>query len=141
MSNPSNYPNIPSINTGDWQRRTAGAVNFLLNRKVVTSVNGNSGAVTVSGGSGGGYSVASKSAGYTETAATGDLLVLCSGAFTINLPTAVGNAATLTFKVVSGGPVVLDGNASETIDGSLTVSINIGNALTLRSDSANWQVV
>ena len=93
------------------------------------------------GGGASGYTTVNRAAGYTETATSGDLVIFAAGAFTIVLPSAVGNTATLTIKVTATGPVVLDGAGAETVDGSLTASIPLGGSLTLRSDNANWWVM
>lgn len=96
-------------------------------------------------GTGGGYTVATKTAGYTETATAGDLIIradLAAG-FTITLPTAVGNTAKITVKKIqSAGQIVVDGAGAETIDGGLTATLNnLDEAITLFSNGANWGIV
>lgn len=74
----------------------------------------------------------------------GDLVMLdpSSGGFTFVLPTAVGVAGRgITFKNVtnSTNAVVLDGLASQTIDGATTYTLNTAYAtMTVVSDGANW---
>ncbi len=85
---------------------------------------------------------AAKTANYTMTSEDGVILVdSSSGAFTVTLPTAVGSAGR-TYSVVmsgDGNTVTIDGNAAETIDGSLTTSLSAkGTALTVVSDGSNW---
>lgn len=85
----------------------------------------------------------------TYTATTSDDLILCNssgGAFTITLYTAVGNTGKmLTFKYTDSGfanAVTIDGSGSETIDGSLTTTINTqGETLVIVSDGTNWQIL
>lgn len=80
----------------------------------------------------------------TYTAAIGEL-VRCnaSGAgFTVNMPTAVGNAGkgiTIKKTTSTANVVTVDGNGSETIDGAATyaISANLG-ILTVVSDGTNW---
>ena len=68
-------------------------------------------------------SYVTKSANYTLTSS--DTTVDCdSNTFTITLPTAIGNTATLVIKKNSGTPdLTVDGNGSQTIDGGLTATI------------------
>ena len=94
----------------------------------------------------GGYSISTKSANYTETATTGTVVIkgdTSGGTFTITLPTAVGNNAMIIIKKSAGSAgLVIDGSGTETIDGSLTVTLNkVNESLTLVSDNANWQII
>lgn len=89
-----------------------------------------------------GYTIVAKSATYSETTTAGDLIILASGTFTINLPTAVDNVARITVKLVAAGTVTLDGSGAETIDGSATLAINtLQAAATIVSDGTNWRVI
>jgi hypothetical protein len=89
----------------------------------------------------GGASVVSKSATYNETITAGELVILCTGTFTINLPTAVGNTAKITAKCLSGA-VTLDPSGGETIDGGATAVVNVaGASITIVSDGANWEII
>lgn len=88
------------------------------------------------------YSVVAKSVTYTETTTLGEIVIKASGTFTINLPTAVGNTAKYHVKLVAAGTVTIDPAGTETIDGSLTITIStLNDAPCLISDGANWQVV
>jgi len=96
------------------------------------------------GTGGSSLSIITKTANYT--AAINDGLILCDasgGAFTITLPTAVGNTGkTLSFKSISSAlfnQVTIDGAGTETIDGYLTKKIvSKGDFLTIASDGASW---
>jgi len=73
---------------------------------------------------------------------TDDLLIANSGTFTFTLPTAVGHdGKELAFVNRGTGSVTVDGNGTETIDGDLTVLLNDGKAIVIRSDGANWVIV
>ena len=80
------------------------------------------------------------------TASLGEL-VLCDpsgGAFTVMLPTAVGHLRMITIKntTSSTNTITIDGNSTETIDGSLTVSMNTAyQSVTMVSDNANWWIL
>jgi hypothetical protein len=92
------------------------------------------------------YSVANVSTTYSETATKGTKIIKADttgGAFTINLPTAVSNTATIIIKKVAGsGALTIDGNSTETIDGGTTATINkVYESITLISDNSNWQIV
>jgi hypothetical protein len=92
-----------------------------------------------------GYSVVTKTAGYTEAATNGELVIkadLAAG-FTIVLSTAVGNRAKIHVKKMqAAGSIVLDGAGSETIDGALTATLAAQyESITLVSDNTNWLVV
>jgi len=92
------------------------------------------------------YSVANVSTTHTETATKGTKIIKADttgGAFTVNLPTAVGNTATIIIKKVAGsGALTIDGNGTETIDGGTTATINkVYESITLVSDNSNWQIV
>ena len=88
--------------------------------------------------------VVTKTADYTATIIN-DAVILCdatSGVVTITLPTSVGNAGK-TFSVkkidASGNNVVLDGNGSQTIDGSTTKTISTQyGEVRVVSDGSNW---
>lgn len=82
-----------------------------------------------------------------QTATNGIVVVLCdctANPITVNLPTAVGNTAMYVIKKIdaSANAATIDGNASETIDGSTTAAISIRyESRTLVSDGSNWHVV
>jgi hypothetical protein len=92
------------------------------------------------------YSVASITTTHSETATKGTKILKADtsgGAFTITLPTAVGNTATIIIKKVAGSATLtIDGAGTETIDGGLTASIvEVYESVTLISDNSNWQIV
>lgn len=71
-----------------------------------------------------------------------DEVLLCNGTFTVTLPTASGiGGKVYQIKNVGTGLVTVDGNASETIDGSLTVVVAAGNNLYIMSDGTNWVIL
>lgn len=83
----------------------------------------------------------------TSTAAYGET-VRCNptlGGFTVNLPTAVGKAGvdiTVKNTTASTNTITIDGNGSETIDGSATFAMSTARqAITVRSDGTNWMIV
>lgn len=91
------------------------------------------------------YSVVTKIAAYTEATASGELIVLAdlAAGFTITLRTAVGNTAKLTFKKMqSAGSIIIDGAATETIDGGLTATLSSQyEAITIVSNGTNWIII
>lgn len=89
------------------------------------------------------YSVSSTATSYTETATSGEKIVkVTASGQTITLPTAAGNTAKFTFKLMVPGTLTIDGNGSQTIDGGLTATlVSQYEALTIISDNANWQVI
>lgn len=91
----------------------------------------------------GGYTVASAGASYSETATSGEKIIkVTASGITATLPTAVGNAAKLTFKLMVAGTLTIDGAGSETIDGALTAVLTSQYAaVTIVSDNANWIIV
>jgi hypothetical protein len=97
------------------------------------------------GGGGGGYTVVTQAAGYTFTATSGEVVLLCSGTVdqTIVLPTAVGNTAKYTIKKTNlGGRVIIDPNGTQTVDGGLTATLGRQyESVTLISDNANWWII
>ena len=97
-------------------------------------------------GGGGGYTVVSQTANYTETATSGTKIIKCdttSASFTVTLPTAVGNTATLIIKkMAAANTLTIDGAGSETIDSALTAVIyDLEESITLISDNANWLII
>jgi len=91
---------------------------------------------------------------HTQTGATrnhaaksGWEVILCdctSNAITVNLPSAIGNQARLTIKKIDSGgnAVTVDGQGSQTIDGSETATLSAQYAsVTIISDNNNWFIV
>jgi hypothetical protein len=90
--------------------------------------------------------LSSKTSAYTAT--TDDHTILCNAttaAFTITLPTAVGiSGRVYVIKKVdaSVNAITVDGNGTETIDGSLTYSLNSQwQSVTIQSDGTNWVII
>jgi len=84
----------------------------------------------------------------TYTATDDDDLIPCDasgGAFTVNLPTAVGRSGkrfTITKTTSSTGAVTIDGDSTETIGGDSTKTLDFQHeSITIMSDGANWIVV
>lgn len=81
------------------------------------------------------------------SATSGIYNALCdatSNAITVNLPTAVGNAAMITVKKTDSGTntVTVDGFSTQTIDGSATAVISKQYvSITLVSDGSNWSII
>lgn len=130
---------------------TADAVKVVLSASKLTTartINGVSfdgtGNITVTASSSP-YSIVTKTAGYTETATSGEVIIkadLAAG-FTILLPTAIGNTATISVvKMQVAGLITVDGAGSETIDGGLTAVLNNQyESITLKSDGSGWVIV
>lgn len=95
------------------------------------------------GAGGGGYTYAATAVSYTETATTGEKVVAVTAtAQTVTLPTAVGNTAKLTFKLMVAGTLTVAGAGGQTIDGGATAVLNLQyEAITLASNNANWIVI
>ena len=90
----------------------------------------------------GSYIVATSAVSYTETAVEGRKIVLITASGqTVTLPTAVGNAAELTFILTVAGSLILDGAGAETINGGATATlVSQFESVTLITDNANWRV-
>lgn len=79
----------------------------------------------------------------TYTALTTDSVINCtSGTFTVTLYTAVGNNGRELTIVNSGtGVITVDGNSSETINGTATRTLRTQNdSIVIVSDNSNWQI-
>ncbi len=72
-------------------------------------------------------------------------VAICSGTtYTVTLPAAAtyGLGRILRIKRTSSGTITVDGNGSETIDGSLTFLLDIAlMSVTLYCDGSNWSIV
>lgn len=90
-------------------------------------------------------SVVTKTTTYVVTLL--DHVILCDasgGTFTVTLPTAASGKIVYHIKKIdsSGNIVTIDGNGSETIDGSLTALLSIQyESFMLVSDLSNWHVI
>ena len=96
------------------------------------------------GGGGGSPWTYTLQTGTTYTAVAGDFVVASNtGTVTITLPSGHSvNDTIIVKKTGSGGTVTVDGNASETIDGSLTFVLTAQySSITLISDGTNWLVI
>lgn len=121
----------------------------VLQERIVTDVNGFTGfktsspVATVDINGGIALNVVSKTTTYTAT--TSDFLIKCDasgGDFTVTLPASAGvSGLILNIKNTVSGVVTVDGNASETIDGSTTVTVNNPSNLQIISDGSNWIVI
>lgn len=93
----------------------------------------------------GSFSVVSKTTTYAASISDG--LILCSGsAFTVTLPTAVGNSgATIRIKKTDTSLtniITIATTSSQTIDGTTTTTINTQyEEISVASDGSNWQVL
>lgn len=89
--------------------------------------------------------VTEKTANYT--AATTDTVILCdatAGAFTITLPTAVGNTGKVfeIKKIDAANDVTVDGDGTETIDDGTTAVLTVQyEAITIVSDGDEWFIL
>lgn len=80
----------------------------------------------------------------TYTVLTGDDIVVCNktSAMTVNLPVASGSGRVLIISNINTGIVTVDGNSSDTIDGSATVNIIQWEALQIVDYATNaWVIV
>lgn len=98
------------------------------------------------GGGGGASAIAVITASTTLTSANEVVLVDASaGNIVLNLPTAVDNLGkTIKLKRTDGSAngITIDGNASETIDGNATISINTQyESFTIVCDGSNWFII
>ena len=92
------------------------------------------------------YTVVKPTTTYNAVATSGEVVILgntAGGAFSVNLPTAVGNTAKYNIKKIAGSAALtVDANSTETIDGGLTAILNVVSAsITLVSDNANWFII
>ncbi len=80
------------------------------------------------------------------TIGQGQQVVLCDtdgGAYTITLPPAAESFKILYIKNIgtSGNDLTIDGNASESIDGSATSVVTDMDSVRLQSDGSNWWIM
>ena len=85
--------------------------------------------------------VVSKTTTYTATTSEG--IILCSGTFTVTLPTAVGiQGKMFNIKNTGTGTITIDGDGTETIDGELTQELGVQyDSVTLTSNGSNWFIL
>lgn len=86
------------------------------------------------------YNVKAKTANYTATSS--DHVILCTGTFTVTLPTAIGiTGKTYLVKNVSTGVITVDGNGGQTLDGETTRELlNQNSWVEVMSDNTNWVI-
>lgn len=92
------------------------------------------------------YTVTNQTTTYSVTTTTGTIIVKCdttTGGFTVTLPTAVGNTATIVIKkTVATNTLTIATTSSQTIDGAASAQLKVdGASVTLISDNANWQII
>lgn len=137
------YAKIQNVTDARLLGRSAGTSGSVQEITVGSGLTLSGGTITASAS---GYSVTTKTTTHTETATSGEVIILCdttSGGFTVNLPSAVSNTAKITIKKIAGSNnLTIDGNGSQTIDGGLTaVLVRIYESVTLISDNANWHII
>jgi hypothetical protein len=137
------YAKIQNVTDNKLLGRSAGSAGSVQEITIGSGISLSGGTLTASSSS---YSIATKTTTYTETATSGEIVLLAdttSGAFTINLATAVSNTSKVTIKKIAGSATLtVDANGSQTIDGGLTASIvRIYESITLVSDNANWHII
>jgi hypothetical protein len=99
---------------------------------------------TAGGGGGGGItrSVVVTSGNVTaDAAASTDYVYLVAGAHTVTLPTAVGNTNRYTVKNIHTAFITVDGDGSETIDGSTTLNLEPDASIDIISNGTNWYII
>lgn len=74
-------------------------------------------------------------------AASTDYIYLIAGAHTMTLPTAVGNTNRYTAKNNHSANITIAATASQTIDGTTTISISPLSSVDLISDNAGWLII
>lgn len=81
----------------------------------------------------------------TYTAVLQDGVILCDtsgGSFTVNLPTAAGNAGVhYWIKNIDNLPATIDPNGAELIEGFATATLTRGTSLHIVSDGTEWWVI
>lgn len=73
--------------------------------------------------------------------ASRDYVYLVAGPHTVTLPTAVGNTNRYTIKNNHSADITLNTTASQTIDGTTSISINPQASVDIISTNINWSVV
>lgn len=88
--------------------------------------------------------VATKTSGPYTVLDTDDVLIANSAsALTFNLPAGAtrGTGSPYYFKNINTGLLTLDGNSTQTIDGSLTFDLGQGDKVMLVWDGTGWQTI
>lgn len=85
-------------------------------------------------------SITTKTGNYTATPE--DSFIMCNGTFTVTLYATSGQTGrVLHIKNIGSGTVTVDGNASETIDGSLTIPVTPNESFRMVNDGSNWYII
>lgn len=92
-------------------------------------------------GGGGETSYSSREVSIATVTTTTDDLVFANGTFTITLHAASTFIKPVTIKNISTGIITIEGNASETIDGNLTITLNQYDSATLMSNGTNVYII
>lgn len=78
----------------------------------------------------------------TTYAAVANDVVLCTGTFTVTLPSAAANAEkVIVIKNVSTGQITVDGASAETIDDETDIIIGTYESVTLICDGSEWWII
>jgi hypothetical protein len=138
------YAKIQNVTDNRLLGRSAGTNGSVQEITIGSGLSLSGGTLTSTGGSS--YSISTKTSNFTETATSGEIILLgdtTGGTFTITLPTAVSNTAKITIKKIAGSNnLTIDGNGSQTIDGGLTADlVTIYESITLVSDNSNWHII
>lgn len=139
------YAKIQNVTDNRILGRSAGSAGSVQEITIGTGLSLSGGTLTNTGSSSA-YTISTKTGNYTETATTGEIILLgdtTSGTFTITLPSAVSNTAKITIKKIAGSNnLTIDGNGSQTIDGGLTADlVRVYESITLVSDNSNWHII
>ena len=70
-----------------------------------------------------------------------DYIYLCSGTFTITLPTAVGNTNLYTLKNISTGTITVAFTSGQTGDGNTTIQLTQNQLIGLVSNNTNYFII
>jgi len=86
--------------------------------------------------------ISTKTGAYT-TLGTDEVILgdTSGGDFTITLIAASNTGQTYSIKNISTGTLTVDGNASEEIDGELTIDLIEDETITIISDGSNWFII
>lgn len=144
----SNNSHQLGIASRQWSRLYVNSISITGNL-TANGANGTAGQILTSNGIGPYWAfstatVLSKSANYTVQTSDGSpVVVLCTNTITITLYAANGNAGKIIhIKNIGTGTITIDGNASETIDGSTTNTISVQyGSLSLVCDGSNWHII
>lgn len=87
-----------------------------------------------------GNNITTAATAYTVQTSDQGKFISCSGTFTVTLLAAATAGTNFCFGVLNNGSgtITLDGNGSETINGSTTVTLGPGQGAVLATDASNW---